>query len=103
MGNKKSSVAVCTLTSTDLPEKIFNNAKEKIAIIGFCETENIGIEKIVKNIITNSNIRYLILRGKDSDKGKKGHLSGQAIFSLHRKFRKSNCAKKPEPFIGTGF
>lgn len=84
VGNKNSSVAVCTLTTTDLPKNIFNELKEKIALTGYCETENIGIEKIVKNIITNSSIRYLILCGKDSVNGKMGHLSGQAILSLHQ-------------------
>ncbi len=103
VGNKKSSVAVCTLTSTDLPEKIFKDATEKIAIVGYCETENIGIEKIVKNIITNSNIRYLILFGKDSGNGKMGHLSGQAILSLQSNGISENGkiigAKGKRPFL----
>ena len=58
--------------------------REQAAIAGYCETENIGIEKIVKNIITNSSIRYLLLCGKDSGNGKMGHLSGQTILSLHK-------------------
>ncbi len=103
VGNKDSSVAVCTLTNTDLPEKIFNDAKEKIAIIGYCETENIGIEKIVKNIISNSNIRYLILYGEDSEHGKMGHHSGQAILSLYKngisEKRKIIGAKGKRPFL----
>ena len=84
VGDKNSSIAICTLTDTLLPQKIFDKLKEKIAIVGYCETENIGIEKIIKNIIANSAIRYLILCGNDSGNGKMGHLSGQAILSLHK-------------------
>lgn len=83
VGNKKSSIAINTLTDTGLPREIYAKLKKRIAIVGYCETENIGIEKIIKNIITNSNIRYLILCGNDSGNGKIGHLSGQAILSLH--------------------
>ena len=83
VGNKNSSVSICTLTDTLLPKIIIYELKKQIAIAGFCETENIGIEKIVKNIITNPSIRYLILCGKDSGNGMMGHISGQAILSLH--------------------
>ena len=84
IGNEKSSIAICTLTDTILPKTIIDELKKQVAIAGFCETENIGIEKIVKNIITNSSIRYLLLCGNDSGNGKMGHLSGQAILSLHK-------------------
>jgi tetrahydromethanopterin S-methyltransferase subunit A len=103
VGNKNSSIAICTLTDTLLPKKIIEKWKEQITIAGFCETENIGIEKVVKNIITNSSIRYLILCGKDSGNGKMGHLSGQAILSLHKKGisekGKIISAKGKRPFL----
>jgi len=95
IGNKKSSIAICTLTDTILPKTIIDELKEQVAIAGFCETENIGIEKIVKNIITNSSIRYLILCGNDSGNDKMGHLSGQAILSLHE-----NGISENEKIIG---
>ena len=51
-----------------------------IAIYGPLKTENIGIEKIVANIISNPNIRYLIICGDDI----KGHRSGSSLISLHK-------------------
>lgn len=51
---------------------------EKIAIAGKCVTENIGIEKIIKNVISNPKLKYMILCGKVSN----GHFVGQAIKSL---------------------
>lgn len=73
VGNRESPVAVCTMATVemDLP-------MDKIAIKGKCVTENIGIEKIVQNIVTNPNIRYLIFCGKDS----RGHFIRQAIEQL---------------------
>jgi tetrahydromethanopterin S-methyltransferase subunit A len=84
IGNEKSSVAINTLSNTDLPKEIVKTLKDKIAIVGYCETENIGVEKIVKNIISNPNIRTLIVCGNESGKDMMGgHFSGQAIISLH--------------------
>ena len=79
LGNPNSAVAVCTLSSIDLLEK-FNEPQylEKVAIVGKIVTENIGVEKIVQNVISNPNIRYLLLCGKESE----GHYVGQAIKAL---------------------
>ncbi len=74
VGNKTSPVAVCTNASID-EIKI---DPQKIAIIGKCVTENIGIEKMIQNIVSNPNIRYLVLCGRESN----GHFVGQAIESL---------------------
>jgi len=87
IGKKDSPVAVCTLASIDEIEIDLN----KVAIIGKCVTENIGIEKIVQNIISNPNIRYLILCGRES----KGHFVSQAIESL-----KENGVDKEKRIIG---
>jgi tetrahydromethanopterin S-methyltransferase subunit A len=83
IGKETSTIAVCTLANTELPQLIHSKMRNKIAIVGYCETENIGIEKLVKNITTNSSIRYLILCGKESGIEMMGHLTGQAILSLH--------------------
>lgn len=79
VGNKNACIAICTLASIDLPEKL-NEPKylEKIAIVGKTVTENVGIEKLVKNVVSNPNIRFLILCGMES----RGHYVGQAIISL---------------------
>lgn len=74
IGNKQSPVAVCTNATVEG----FELDMEKVAIQGKAVTENIGIEKIIQNIISNPNIRFLILCGKVS----KGHFVGQAIVSL---------------------
>ncbi len=84
IGNQQASVAINTLSNTDLPAKLIKTLKEKIAITGFCETENIGVEKVVKNIISNPNIRTLIICGDESGQNSMdGHFSGQALLSLH--------------------
>ena len=49
------------------------------AICGSCKTENLGLEKIVANIIANPNIRFIITCGTEV----KGHLSGQCLQALH--------------------
>lgn len=53
---------------------------EKVAIVGKCVTENVGIEKLVKNIISNPYIRFLIVCGKVSG----GHDVGQTILALSK-------------------
>ncbi len=55
VGDPESPVAVTTLASHI--EADLNGA----AIAGPCKTENLGIEKVVANIISNPNIRFLIL------------------------------------------
>ena len=76
IGDKKSCIAVCTLSSLDIELLM-----EGIAIAGKCVTENIGMEKIISNIISNPNIRYLLLCGVEP----KGHYVGQAFLCLKEK------------------
>lgn len=73
VGSAKSQVAIDTLASRmDFPPEL-------VAIWGQHKTENLGIEKIVANVVSNPNIRYLILCGAEV----RGHRSGQSIASLH--------------------
>ena len=51
-----------------------------VAIHGPDKTENIGIEKIITNIISNSNIRFVIAAGAEVP----GHLSGESIMALYK-------------------
>ncbi|MBC8520792.1 MAG: tetrahydromethanopterin S-methyltransferase subunit F [Methanomicrobia archaeon] len=51
-----------------------------IAIQGPDKTENIGLEKMITNIISNSNIRFLIVAGAEVP----GHISGGAMLALHK-------------------
>lgn len=48
------------------------------AISGTLQTANIGIEKIIANTVSNPNIRYLIVAGKEA----KGHYPGDALLSF---------------------
>lgn len=95
LGDKKSPVAVCTLASIDEIEL----DTSKIAAVGKTVTENVGIEKVVQNIVANPNIRFLILCGKES----KGHYVGQAFIALKEnginKERRIINANGPIPFL----
>ena len=64
-------VAVVLLNISYIPPK-------DVAIYGFLKTENIGIEKIVANVISNPNIRYIVICGNDI----RGHRSGSSLVSL---------------------
>jgi len=79
VGDERSNLAICTLSSLDLIDKLVERlGKEKFAIIGKCVTENIGIERMIKNVISNPNIRFILICGKEP----KGHWVGQALLSL---------------------
>ena len=74
-GNPENPVAVCSCGS-------HLKASELLAVgaslVGPCKTENIGIEKMVANMVSNPNIRYLIVTGMEV----KGHITGQAVESF---------------------
>ena len=48
------------------------------ALSGTLQTENIGLEKVICNLVSNPNIRYLIVCGPESP----GHLVGGTILAL---------------------
>ncbi len=73
-------VAVSTLASLDLYSELSKLKPKGLCIIGKTETENIGIDKIIKNTITNSTLHYLIVSGRESE----GHYSGQTLISLYK-------------------
>ena len=75
-GKAESPVAVATMGS-HLDEQGICDAGA--AICGSCKTENLGLEKVIANIISNPNIRFLLLCGTEV----KGHLSGQTLAALH--------------------
>ena len=81
VGDPLGSVAICTLSNRELPGRIIKQGESHIAIAGRCDTENIGIEKVVLNILANSHIRWLILAGMEAP----GHRAGDAFLSLKNK------------------
>ena len=98
-GNDYSPVAVVALLNTfddqvpEYLESIVSGAVEAgAAISGLLQTENIGLEKIIFNIIANRNIRYLVLCGPESP----GHHTGEALAALME-----NGVDKKRRIIGT--
>jgi len=73
-----ASIAVSTLASTACAEALAHHQPPGLAIVGKTETENIGIDKIVKNVITSPTLQYLIVAGVDPQ----GHLPGQTLLAL---------------------
>ena len=76
VGDETNQIVLVTLgSSIDVSGVI-----DRIAISGTMKTENIGIEKVIANIISNPNIRYLIICGAEVH----GHLAGDALLAIHR-------------------
>ena len=69
----RSRICVATLAS-DM--EAFPDA----CMVGSCKTENLGIEKIIINTISNSNIRFILVCGTES----RGHLSGNTLLAIHK-------------------
>lgn len=88
VGDPESPVAVATLAShiEEIP------SAAGAAIAGPCKTENLGIEKVVANLISNPNIRYLMLCGAEV----MGHITGQSIQALHE----NGCDDEKKKIIG---
>ncbi|ADP76876.1 tetrahydromethanopterin S-methyltransferase, subunit A [Methanothermus fervidus DSM 2088] len=95
VGDPESPVAAVTLAShiEDIP------IDAGAAIAGPCKTENLGIEKVIANIISNPNIRFLVLCGSEVQ----GHIVGQSMKALHKNGvddkRKIIGAKGAIPYI----
>jgi len=105
-GNDYSPAAVVVLLHTfydkipDYLERLASVAIESgSALAGMLQTENVGIEKIVCNVVANLNIRYLIVSGVESA----GHQPGQALASLVRngvdERRNIIGAEGPTPYL----
>jgi tetrahydromethanopterin S-methyltransferase subunit A len=93
VGNPESCVALVSLS-----EEIIL-PKEEIAIQGGMKTENLGVEKVVANVVSNPNIRFLIVCGKEV----RGHRSGDTMAALHKSGMDDNNrvvgAKGAVPYI----
>ena len=87
-GNDYSPVAVVVMHNApreegkETPPEIEKLVKVAIetgaALAGTLQTANIGLEKLITNVVANTNIRFLILCGKEVD----GHKSGDALIAL---------------------
>lgn len=84
-GNDLSPVAVCAILAAfdsaiprELNEMVVAGVDAGAAISGTLQTENVGLEKIVCNVVANPNIRYIVLCGRESP----GHLPGESLLAL---------------------
>jgi len=84
-GNDCSPVAVAVILIYDqekIPPDIENLVRVGLeggaALSGTIQTENIGIEKLICNVVANPNIRYLVIFGPESP----GHQTGDALLRL---------------------
>ena len=88
VGDPESPVAVVTLASEMFEECVDAGA----ALAGPCHTENLGVEKVVGNIISNPNIRFLVICGSEVQ----GHITGQCFEALHA----NGCDPEKKKVIG---
>ena len=80
VANKYSPIAVVIPTKDELGLKLQKIALESGAgIAGFVYTANIGIERIIVNILANPNIRWVIVTGHENK-----HKAGKALIMLWR-------------------
>jgi len=98
-GNDFSPVAVVIILNRDedkIPPEIEGLVRSGVesgaALAGTVQTPNIGIEKIICNIVSNPNIRYAVLSGPESE----GHRTGDAFKALFR-----NGVDEKKRIIGT--
>lgn len=84
-GNDNSPVVLAIILNCDadkiqpeIESLVRAGVESGAALSGTVQTENIGFEKIVCNIVANPNIRYMIVGGPESE----GHLTGEAMKSL---------------------
>lgn len=105
-GNDYSPVAVVVIlrwnreTTPPSIEALVRAAVESgAALAGTLQTENVGLEKVVCNVVANPNIRYVIVCGPESP----GHLVGDAILALVRNGvdagKRIIGAKAPTPYL----
>lgn len=81
-----SSVAViCPAQNAELQDAALYYGA---AISGPCITPDRGVELVITNTISNPNIRWLILAGKDS-----GHLAGDVLYCVNRYGRDSKTKR----------
>ena len=105
-GNDYSPVAVVVIllwdrekTPPGIEELVRAGVESGAALSGTLQTENIGLEKVICNIVANPNIRYLIVCGPESP----GHSVGDAILALVEngidERKRIIGAKAPTPYL----
>jgi tetrahydromethanopterin S-methyltransferase subunit A len=105
-GNDYSPVAVVVIlkwpreeTPRDIENLVRVAVESGAALAGTLQTENIGLEKVVCNIVANPNIRWLVVCGPESP----GHFVGETILALMKngvdERRRIVGTNAPTPFL----
>ena len=76
--DKDAAGAVCTLADEDLYEELRSPPLPGVALVGMLTTENLGIERLVRNVVASPRIAWLLLCGTDS----RGHRAGACLAAL---------------------
>jgi tetrahydromethanopterin S-methyltransferase subunit A len=100
LGNPKSSISICTLSSISLLKNIANSdLMKEINLVGRLLSENKGIDSIVRYVNSNQNIKTLIVCGKEVS----GHKSGNSLLDLYNYGINSNGriinSSSPDPTL----
>lgn len=98
-GNDYSPVAVVVIlrwerekTPPSIEELVRAAVESGAALAGTLQTENIGLEKVICNLVANPNVRYLIVCGPETP----GHMVGDAVLALMK-----NGIDRQRNIIGT--
>ena len=76
--DKDAAGAVCTLADEDLYEELRRSSLPGVALVGMLTTENLGIERLVRNLVASPRVSWLLLCGTDS----RGHRAGACLAAL---------------------
>jgi len=105
-GNDYSPVAVVVIlrwerekTPPSIEQLVRVAVESGAALAGTLQTENVGLEKVICNVVSNPNIRFLVVCGPETP----GHLVGDAILALEKNGLDADKrivgAKAPTPYL----
>jgi tetrahydromethanopterin S-methyltransferase subunit A len=81
LGNSKSSISICTLSSIHLLKDIANSElMNNIALVGRLLSENKGIDLIIRYVNSNPMVKTIILCGQEV----LGHKPGYSLLALYK-------------------
>jgi len=76
-------VAVSTLGDPELAGRLASAAPAGLSLAGPTATENIGVEKLIRNFLANPALRVLVLAGPETGgTAPTGHFAGDALVNL---------------------
>ena len=105
VGSRLSPVAVLVIGTSEgvrLEERALVDAAVEAgaAIAGICKTANIGLERVILNIVSNPNIRYLVVTGLDDNAHHVGHaLLCLALGKYDSSRRKIECPLAKDAYL----